>query len=83
MNFAYFAQQALFLSVLVALPVLLATAAVGLFVAALQAATQIQDATLAHVPRLLATCLALAAFAPWMARMIARFALDMFRMAAS
>ena len=70
------------LSVLVALPVLLVAAIVGLVVASLQAATQVQDQTLAHVPRLLAVAVVIAASAPWMAQNIARFAREMFLAAA-
>ena len=68
------AQQALALSVAVALPVIAVAALVGLFVAALQAMTQVQDQTLAHLPRLLAVAVALAALGPWMGREIATFA---------
>jgi type III secretion HrpO family protein len=68
------AQEALLLSVAVSLPVIAVAAVVGFLVAALQAATQIQDATLAHLPRLVAVAVALAVFAPWMGRQIAAFA---------
>ena len=49
-------------------------AVVGLVVAAVQAASQIQDPTLAHLPRLLAVVAALAIAGPWMASSIASFA---------
>src|SRR5262249_39965721 len=48
------AQHALLLSLAVVLPVLAVAAVVGLVVAAFQAASQIQDPTIAHLPRLLA-----------------------------
>ena len=47
---------------------------VGLLVAALQAATQIQDPTISHLPRVLAVAAALALLAPWMGKEIATFA---------
>jgi flagellar biosynthesis protein FliQ len=72
------AQEALMLSIAVALPVLGVAALVGLIVAVLQASTQIQDATLAHLPRLLAVALALAALGPWMGRQILVFATRVF-----
>ena len=56
------------------LPVLAVAALVGLVTAALQAASQIQDPTLAHLPRLLAVVAALAVLGPWMGREIAAFA---------
>ncbi len=68
------AEQALVLSLAVTLPVVAVAALVGLVVAVLQAATQVQDATLAHLPRLVAVALALAALGPWMGREIAGFA---------
>jgi flagellar biosynthesis protein FliQ len=72
------AQQALLLSVTLALPVVAVAAAVGLVVAALQAATQIQDITIAHLPRIVAVALALAVFGPWIGQQIAVFAIHMF-----
>ena len=74
--------QALLLSIAVALPVLGVAAVVGLIVAALSAATQIQDPTVSHLPRLLGVAAALLVFAPWMGYQIAEFARQMFAMAA-
>jgi type III secretion HrpO family protein len=68
------AQEALLLVVAVSLPALGISAVVGMVVAALQAASQIQDPTLAHLPRLLAVALALALMAPWMGHEVAVFA---------
>lgn len=72
------AQQALMLSLAVALPVLAVAALVGLLVAVVQAATQIQDPTISHLPRLIAVAAALALFGPWMGRQIVSFAVRMF-----
>jgi type III secretion HrpO family protein len=69
-----FAQQALMLSLAVALPVLAIAALVGLVMAVVQAATQVQDPTLAHLPRLVAVSIALAVMGPWMGRQIVAFA---------
>jgi len=76
------AQSALMLSVAVALPVLAVAALVGLVVAAFQAASQIQDPTIAHLPRLLAVVAALVLLGPWMGSQIGAFAERMFAMAA-
>ena len=70
------AQEALVLSIAVALPVVAIAAVVGLVVAAFQAATQLQDATIAHLPRLVAVALALVVLGPWMGSEIADFALQ-------
>jgi type III secretion HrpO family protein len=72
------AQEALLLVLAVSLPVLVISAVVGMMVAALQAASQIQDATLAHLPRLLAVVLALAVMGPWMGHEVAVFAEHVF-----
>jgi flagellar biosynthesis protein FliQ len=72
------AQQALLLMIAVSLPVLAVAAVVGLVVAAFQAASQIQDPTLAHLPRLLAVITALALLGPWMGQQVAAFAERMF-----
>ena len=72
------AQQALLLVLGVSLPVLGVAALVGLTVAALQAASQIQDPTLAHLPRLLAVIAALALLGPWMGHQVAAFAAHAF-----
>lgn len=68
------AQNALLLSIAVALPVLGVAAIVGLLVAAFQAASQIQDPTIAHLPRLLAVVAALVVLGPWMGSQIGAFA---------
>ena len=69
-------QSALLLALLVSLPVVGVAAVVGLVVAAFQAATQLQDPTIAHLPRLVAVALALVVIGPWMGSEIAGFALE-------
>jgi type III secretion protein S len=67
-------QEALLLALAVSLPVVAVAAVVGLVVAVLQAMTQVQDYTLAHLPRLLCVAVALALIGPWMGAEIASFA---------
>jgi len=69
-------QSALLLALLISLPVVGVAAVVGLVVAAFQAATQLQDPTIAHLPRLVAVALALVVLGPWMGSEIAGFALE-------
>ena len=71
-------QEALILSLLVSLPVVGVAALVGLFVAVLQAATQVQDVTLSHLPRLVVVAVLLAVLGPWMGAQIAAFASGVF-----
>jgi type III secretion HrpO family protein len=77
-DLAAHAQEALLLSVAVSLPVVAVAALVGLVVAVLQAATQIQDATIAHLPRFLAVAGALLLLGPWMGQQISVFAARIF-----
>jgi flagellar biosynthesis protein FliQ len=72
------AQEALLLSVIVSLPVVAIAALVGLIVAVFQAATQVQDFTLAHLPRLIVVSIALVIAGPWMGAQIAAFAARVF-----
>jgi flagellar biosynthetic protein FliQ len=59
---------------LVCLPVLGVTMAVGLVVSIFQVLTQIQEASLSFVPKLLAAGAAMIAFGPWMLRTLCAFA---------
>jgi flagellar biosynthetic protein FliQ len=61
-----FGQQGLYMLMLVAAPVLLTVLAVGVVVSIFQAATQINEATLSFVPKVLAAVLVLAVTGPWM-----------------
>ncbi len=77
------ARNALLLSLAVVLPILAVAAIVGLIVAAFQAASQIQDPTIAHLPRLLAVVAALVILGPWMGSQIGAFAERMLLLAAT
>jgi flagellar biosynthesis protein FliQ len=63
-------QQALQVMILVLAPVLLAGLAVGLFVSVFQAATQINEATLSFIPKLLAMLGAMVIAGPWMLQVL-------------
>ncbi len=73
-------QQALVLAAAVSLPVVGVAAVVGLLVAAVQAASQVQDPTISHLPRMLAVIAGLVALGPWMGHQIAAFAERTFLM---
>jgi flagellar biosynthesis protein FliQ len=66
-------REALYLAVLISAPVLLVAVGVGVLMAVLQAATRIEERTLAVVPRLLAVLLVLAVAGRWMAGELVRF----------
>jgi flagellar biosynthesis protein FliQ len=59
-------QQGLMLMLTVAAPLLITVLAVGLVVSVLQAATQINEATLSFVPKVVAAVIVLAVAGPWM-----------------
>ena len=59
-------QNGLYLLLMVAAPVLLTVLAVGLVVSIFQAATQINEATLSFVPKIVAAVAVLAVMGPWM-----------------
>ncbi len=59
-------QQGLYMLLLVAAPVLLTVLAVGVVVSVFQAATQINEATLSFVPKVIAAVVTLAVAGPWM-----------------
>ena len=59
-------QQALYMLLMISAPVLLVVLVVGLLVSVFQAATQINEATLSFVPKVVAAVVVLAIAGPWM-----------------
>jgi flagellar biosynthetic protein FliQ len=59
-------QQGLYMLLMVSAPILLTVLVVGLAVSIFQAATQIHEATLSFVPKILAAVVVLAIAGPWM-----------------
>ena len=64
--------------VILVAPILLVAIAVSLVVNILQVLTSLQDQTLSHVPRLLATGAALFIMMPWMWRHLAHYTINLF-----
>jgi len=67
------ARQALYTTLLVAGPLLLTGLVAGLVIGVFQAATQINDQTLAYVPKIVVTLLAALFLGPWMLRLMTDF----------
>jgi flagellar biosynthetic protein FliQ len=65
---------------LLAGPLLFVALAVGLVIAILQAATQIQEQTLTFVPKIFAIMITLAALGGWMFTMLGNYTIRLFRM---
>ncbi len=67
------ARQALWATVVLVGPVLVAGALAGLLTSILQAVTQIQEQTLSFLPKIAASILVLVALGPWMLRYMVEF----------
>lgn len=74
----YYVNQALWLSLLVAAPVVITTMVLGLLLGILQAVFQLQDQALPFAIKLLAVVLVLMALGPWQAQLLAQFTQTMF-----
>ena len=72
------AQQALWVTFLVALPLLGVALVVGLVVSLIQAATQLNEMTLSFVPKVLAMGLAGVFAGPWMLHVMMDFTIRLF-----
>lgn len=72
------AQDAIRTVLLISAPMLGFSLVVGLIVSVLQAVTQIQEATLSFVPKIIAVLLSLIIFGPWILRFITEFTSELF-----
>ncbi|MBN2691700.1 MAG: flagellar biosynthesis protein FliQ [Burkholderiaceae bacterium] len=72
------AQQALWVTFLVALPLLGVALVVGLLVSLIQAATQLNEMTLSFVPKVVAMGLAAVLAGPWMLHVMMDFTIRLF-----
>ena len=66
-------QQGLYMLLLVSAPLLLSVLVVGLAVSIFQAATQINEATLSFVPKVVAAVAVLAIAGPWMLTLLVEY----------
>jgi flagellar biosynthetic protein FliQ len=71
-------RHALTLTLLLSTPMLAFGLIVGLIVSIFQAVTQINEMTLAYIPKILAVFVALAIFGPWMLQMTLNFTSTIF-----
>jgi flagellar biosynthesis protein FliQ len=72
------ATQAMQLALKVALPLLLAGLVVGLIVSIFQTVTQIQEQTLAFIPKILAIAAVLVIAGPWMLNQVITYTTDLY-----
>lgn len=73
------AERGIYTILLVAGPLLLLALTVGLLVSIFQATTQIQEQTLAFIPKIIAVLIGLVIFGPWMLSRMVEFASDIFQ----
>ena len=66
-------QQGLYMLLLVSAPMLITVLLVGLVISIFQAATQINEATLSFVPKVVAAVAVLAIAGPWMLTMLVEY----------
>lgn len=72
------AQHALQVTILLAMPLLLAALTIGLAVGIFQAATQINETTLSFIPKLLGMAAVLMIVGPWMLKTLVGYTQELF-----
>jgi flagellar biosynthetic protein FliQ len=72
------AHSMLMVTVMMAAPLLLTALVTGLLIGMLQAATQINEATLSFIPKLLVLVLALFVSGPWLLRTLIDFTRNLY-----
>ncbi len=72
-------KQALETMLMISLPVLIVSLIVGVVISIFQAVTQIQEATITFVPKIIATFLSLLVFGGWMIAKISDFTREIFK----
>lgn len=65
-------------SLMVAAPILIATLAIGVVISVFQVATQIQEATLSYVPKILIAAGLMIVLGPWMMTRVTDFARGLY-----
>jgi flagellar biosynthetic protein FliQ len=75
----YLGSRGMMVVLQVAGPILLATMAIGIVIAILQAATQIQEMTLTFIPKIVVAAVILLLLGSWMGTKIVSFTIEIFR----
>lgn len=73
------AERGILTILLVAGPLLILALAVGLLVSIFQATTQIQEQTLAFIPKIIAVLVGVVIFGPWMLTTIMEFTTNLYQ----
>lgn len=73
------AEDAVYTVIIISAPLLLIALGVGLIVSVFQAMTQIQEQTLAFIPKIIAVLLTIVLFGPWMLTMLLDYTTDLYQ----
>lgn len=71
-------QDALKVTAMLSAPLLLGTLVIGLIVSIFQALTQINEATLTFIPKMLVVALIFVLAGPWMVDVMSHYTIDLF-----
>ena len=74
----FIGQQALWVTLITAAPMLIAGMVVGLLISVFQSVTQIQEITLTFVPKIIAVMVAFVLLMPWMMATLLDFVRELF-----
>jgi flagellar biosynthesis protein FliQ len=72
------AEQGIYVTLIVSGPLLVLALVVGLIVSIFQATTQIQEQTLAFIPKIVAVLIGIVFFGPWMLTKIVNYSSQIF-----
>lgn len=71
-------RDAIWTTVMLSAPLLISALVVGLIVSVIQAVTQINEATLTFIPKMLTIVVVMIVLAPWMTQMITSYTTELF-----
>jgi len=71
-------QQALYVIIMLAAPMLISALAIGLLIGMFQAATQINEMTLSFIPKLLILAISIMIAGPWMLELILGYTRNLY-----
>ncbi len=72
------AREALYTTLLICAPLLGVSLLIGLLIGIFQATTQLQDASLSFVPKIVAVLIVVVIFAPWILNILISFTQNLF-----
>jgi len=71
-------RDAIMTTVILSAPLLISALVVGLIVSVIQAVTQVNEATLTFIPKMITIVIVMLVLAPWMTQMITSYTTELF-----